>query len=129
MSSRLSKEMILSNTLRYGGIYLANLNPSRKTAPTEISKTRPVLVMQSAALLEIEHPSTIILPLTTQLLDDSALRFRIQAQGNLDQDSDLILDQIRAIDNQRFQSTEALCVLNLPTMGKIFKTLLEILRP
>jgi mRNA interferase MazF len=121
--------MILSRTLEYGGIYLANLNPNRKIAPTEVSKTRPVLVMQSEALLEVEHPSTIILPLTTQLQNDSALRFRIQAQGNLKQNSDLILDQIRAIDNQRFQSIEPLCLLDRSVMNKIFKALLDILKP
>lgn len=122
--------MILNNlVLQYGGIYLANLNPSRKTAPTEVSKTRPVLVMQSTALLEVEHPSTIILPLTTQLKNNTALRFRIPAQDRLEQNSDVLLDQIRAIDNQRFQSLDPLCVLELSIMSKIFKALLELLKP
>ena len=85
--------------------------------------------MQSAALLEVEHPSTIILPLTTQVQKNNALRFRIKAQGKLKQESDLLLDQIRAIDNQRFQSLESLCVLELATMSQIFKALLEILKP
>ena len=119
----------MSSVLQYGGIYLANLNPTVKKAPSEVSKTRPVLVMQSPALLEIEHPSTIILPLTTQLQDNNALRFRIAAQSHLKQDSDIILDQIRAIDNQRFQLNQPLCVLDLSMMSRIYKALLDIIRP
>lgn len=123
------KVTFLSNILQYGGIYLANLNPSRKKTPAEVSKTRPVLIMQSPALLEIAHPSSIIFPLTTQLQDENILRFRVKAQGKLKQDSDLLLDQVRAIDNQRFQSKEPLCVLDASTMEKILKVFLEIVRP
>lgn len=119
----------MSDLLIYGGIYLANLNPQRKRAPAEASKTRPVLVMQSPGLLAVKHPTTIILPLTTQLKDHTALRFRVVAQGGLKQDSDIILDQIRAIDNQRLQSESALCILNIKTMSQIYKALLDILRP
>jgi mRNA interferase MazF len=119
----------LSNLLIYGGIYLANLNPQRKQAAAEVSKTRPVLVMQSPGLLAVNHPTTIILPLTTQLKDQTALRFRVLAQGNLKQDSDIILDQIRAIDNQRLHPNSALCVLDTTTMGQIYKALLDILMP
>ncbi len=119
----------MSNFLQYGGIYLANLNPQRKQAPSEVSKTRPVLVIQAQALLDTEHPSTIILPLTTQLSDSNALRFRVAAQDNLNQDSDLILDQIRSIDNQRFQSTEPLCTLDLHTMAEVFHALTDLFKP
>lgn len=52
---------------------------------------------------EINHPSTIICPITTKLNNDSSiLRIRI-AKGNcgLDQNSDIMIDQIRAIDNSR----------------------------
>ena len=51
------------------------------------------------------------------------------AQGNLKQDSNIILDQIRAINNQRIQSKEALSVLNIKTMSQIYKALLDILKP
>jgi len=47
---------------RRGEIWLANLNPRRGT---EAGKTRPVLVVQAQSLLDAEHPSTIVLPLTT----------------------------------------------------------------
>ena len=84
---------------RRGEIWLADLNPRRATEP---GKTRPVLIVQAQALLNAGHPSTLIIPLTTQLIDDAEpLRLRIQAQGKLRKDSDLLLDQLRAIDNQR----------------------------
>ncbi len=82
-----------------GEIWLANLNPGRGTEP---GKTRPVLIVQSQALLDVDHPSTLVVPLTTRLIDDAApLRLRVLAGGDLAQDSDLLLDQLRAIDNNR----------------------------
>lgn len=82
-----------------GSVWLANLNPGRGTEP---GKIRPVLIVQSQALLDADHPSTLIVPLTTRLVDDAEpLRLRVQAQGQLMKDSDLLLDQLRAIDNKR----------------------------
>ena len=82
-----------------GSIWLANLNPGRGAEP---GKTRPVLIVQSQALLDADHPSTLIVPLTTRLADDAEpLRLRIPAQDQLMKDSDLLLDQLRAIDNKR----------------------------
>jgi mRNA interferase MazF len=82
-----------------GEIWLANLNPGHLAEP---GKTRPVLIVQCQALLEVDHPSTLVVPLTTRLIDDAApLRLRIRAGGELQQDSDLLLDQLRAIDNNR----------------------------
>ena len=67
-----------------------------------MGKTRPVLVLQSQVLLDIEHPSTLIVPLTTNLVNDAyPLRIRIKAKDKLKKDSDLIIDQLRAIDNKR----------------------------
>ncbi len=85
--------------LRRGEIWLANLGPR---LGTEIGKTRPVLIVQSQALLEAEHPSTLIIPLTTNLVDDAEpLRIRVAASGRLRRNSDLLIDQLRAIDNRR----------------------------
>jgi mRNA interferase MazF len=85
-----------------GGIYLANFNPSKGT---EAEKVRPCVVMQSDLLNEAEHPSTTVLPLTTQLIDDAApLRYRLLSRDKLYGDSDIMLDQTRTIDNQRITS-------------------------
>jgi mRNA interferase MazF len=83
----------------HGEIWLANLNPGRGTEP---GKIRPVLILQNQALLDADHPSTLIIPLTTNLVEDAEpLRLRIVAQGGLDRDSDLLVDQLRAVDNKR----------------------------
>lgn len=85
--------------LKQGEIWLANLNPGRGSEP---GKTRPVLIVQGQALLDAEHPSTLVIPLTTNLIEDAEpLRLRVAAQGKLKHDSDLLVDQLRAIDNRR----------------------------
>ena len=82
-----------------GEVWLANLNPKHGT---EQGKTRPVLIVQAQALLDAHHPSTLIIPLTTKLVHDTEpLRLRIAAAGRLRRDSDLLIDQLRAIDNRR----------------------------
>ncbi len=85
--------------LRRGEIWLANLGARSGTEP---GKARPVLVVQSQALLNADHPSTLIIPLTTNLVDDTEpLRIRVRASGRLRRDSDILIDQLRAIDNRR----------------------------
>ncbi len=82
-----------------GEVWLADLNPRHGTEP---GKTRPVLVVQAQALLDADHPSTLVIPLTTRLDDDAEpLRIRIQVGGKLRKESDLLIDQLRAIDNHR----------------------------
>ena len=82
-----------------GEIWLADLNPGKGTEP---GKIRPVLIIQCQALLDTAHPSTLIIPLTTNLIDDAdPLRCRIPAAEKLKKDSDLLVDQLRAIDNKR----------------------------
>lgn len=81
-------------------IWLANLNPQRGT---ETGKTRPVLVIQTN-LLNNSHPSTVICPLTTNVQPTlDVLRVHIKkGVAGLSQNSDVLIDQIRAIDNKRF---------------------------
>jgi mRNA interferase MazF len=82
-----------------GEIWLADLNPPHGTEP---GKTRPVLVIQAQGLLGAGHPSTIVIPLTTNVMDDAEpLRVRVPAAGRLRKDFDLLIDQLRAIDNRR----------------------------
>lgn len=82
-----------------GEIWLANLNPKHGTEP---GKTRPVLIVQAQALLDAQHPSTLVIPLTTKLIDDAEpLRLRLTPTSRLRRVSDLLVDQLRAIDNRR----------------------------
>ena len=69
----------------------------------EPGKTRPVLVVQTNLLNKIPHPSTIICPITTNVKKEAEiLRIHIsKGLANVQKDSDIMLDQIRAIDNKR----------------------------
>jgi mRNA interferase MazF len=107
-----------------GSVWLANLNPRRGTEP---GKFRPVLIVQSQALLDADHPSTLIVPLTTRLIEDAEpLRLRLPAQASLDQDSDLLLDQLRAIDNKRLIQGP-LCQCPPEFMSRVEGALREVL--
>src|SRR6056297_1729566 len=86
--------------IRQFEIWIADLNPQIGTEP---GKTRPVLVLQTNLLNKIPHPSTIICPITTNIKEDSEiLRVHIKkGSAGLMQDCDIMIDQIRAIDNKR----------------------------
>ena len=81
-------------------IWIADLNPQ---IGTESGKTRPVLVVQTNLLNKIPHPSTIVCPVTSNVKKDSEiLRVHIEkGMAKLNQDCDIMIDQIRAIDNKR----------------------------
>jgi mRNA interferase MazF len=107
-----------------GEVWLANLNPGRGTEP---GKVRPVLLLQNQALLDAEHPSTLVIPLTTQLAEDAEpLRLRIPAQGQLAKDSDLLIDQLRAIDNRRLIDGPLL-QLDDAMLRKVWRAVVEVL--
>ena len=94
--------------VRKGEIYLANLNPKKGNG---VGKLRPVLIYQTNMLNEISHPTTSVLPLSTNLIDGCyPLRFRINQRDKLEATSDILCDQIRTIDNQRLIG-EALTIL------------------
>ena len=110
--------------IEHGEIWLANLNPRRGTEP---GKTRPVLIVQAQALNDAGHPSTLIVPLTTNLIDEAEpLRIRVPAQSSLRQDSDLLIDQLRAIDNRRLLQGP-LIRLDKLTMQRVATALREVL--
>lgn len=89
--------------VKRGTLYLANLNPPRGT---EAGKLRPVVVIQSDLLNEAGHPSTWILPCTTQLTPDNILRVRLPpgCAGN-HKECDVMVDQSRTIDNRRLEKS------------------------
>lgn len=78
-------------------IWLANLNPSKGTEP---GKTRPVVVLQTNLLNQV-HPSTVVCPITSNVQPQIEI-LRVHLKKQLDQPSDILVDQIRAIDNKRF---------------------------
>lgn len=82
--------------IRQYDIWLANLNPGKGTEP---GKTRPVVIVQTD-LLNDTHVSTVICPITTNIKPDiELLRVHLKKE-QLDKPSDILIDQLRAIDNK-----------------------------
>ena len=81
-------------------VYLADLNPRIGTEP---GKVCPVVVVQTD-LLNGLHPSTVVCPLTTKVQPRARfLRVHlIIGEAGLKEQSVIMVDQIRAIDNRRF---------------------------
>ncbi len=81
-------------------LLLANLAPQRGTEP---GKVRPVVVVQTDLLNNV-HPSTVVCPVTTKVQARAQfLRVHLAVgEGGLRQKSDILVDQLRAIDNRRF---------------------------
>jgi len=78
-------------------IWLANLNPSVGTEP---GKKRPVVIVQTDLLNET-HLSTLICPITKNVKAEIELLRVHLKKGQLDKLSDVLVDQVRAIDNKR----------------------------
>ncbi|CAA6799604.1 MAG: mRNA interferase [uncultured Sulfurovum sp.] len=105
-------------------IWLANLNPSKKS--NEIGKTRSVLIFQNDELNRSSYPTTVILPLTTSLIDNAKpLRFRVNKREKLEKDSDILIAHIRSIDNIRL--IEKVVTLNEDEMIEVKELLDEVL--
>lgn len=83
--------------IRQFDIWLADLNPSKGTEPGE---TRPVVIVQTDLLNDF-HLSTLICPITSKVKPEiEHLRVHLN-KGQLEKLSDILVDQVRAIDNSR----------------------------
>jgi mRNA interferase MazF len=84
-------------------IYTVDLEPRVGTKP---GKQRPCLVIQPEEFAEGGLKSSVVLPLTTKIINGDAfpLRVRIpQGCAGLAQDSDVLIDQILAWDHALFR--------------------------
>jgi mRNA interferase MazF len=107
-----------------GDVHLVNFNPSKGT---EAGKIRPALILQSNDLNDVNHPSSIVIPFTTQVIANAKpLRLNIAPRDTLQQSSDLMLDQPRAIDNQRITSEPltSLSEFEMATVERYMKIIL-----
>jgi mRNA interferase MazF len=96
----------MSKALLRGEVWAVDFEPqTHRQEPGK--KERPALVIQTNALNKAGHPTTIVVPGSSQMEslppdDNFPLRVRIQKNGDLKRDTDLLIDQIRAISNARF---------------------------
>lgn len=105
--------------IRQFEIWVADINPRMGI---EAGKTRPVIVVQTD-LLNREHPSTVICPITTNVKPDSEiLRVHLKkSKFGLKKDCDIVIDQVRTIDNKRL--VKKICIVDIDTADKIRENL------
>jgi mRNA interferase MazF len=95
----------MSNAVVRGEVWAVDFEPqTHRQGPGK--KEWPALVIQTNALNKAGHPTTIVVPGTSQVDalppgDHFPLRVRIQRTGDLKHDTDLLIDQVRAISNAR----------------------------
>lgn len=108
--------------LRQFDVWIADLNPRIGTEP---GKIRPVVVVQTN-LLNTEHPSTLVCPISSKVDPESEiLRVHLKkGMAGLKKDCDILVDQLRAIDNKRLREKSGSLP---PTVSEILKENLTII--
>jgi mRNA interferase MazF len=84
-------------------VYVVDLEPRISTKP---GKQRPCLAVQPTEFGEAGLGSTVVLPLTTRLVKQDAFPLRVRLPAGtcrLTKDSDVLVDQILAWDNDLFR--------------------------
>jgi mRNA interferase MazF len=83
-------------------IYVVDLEPRVGTKP---GKQRPCLAIQPTEFGEAGLRSTVVLPLTTKIVQGDAFPLRVRVRAGvcrLTKDSDILVDQMLAWDNELF---------------------------
>jgi mRNA interferase MazF len=108
-----------------GQIWEVNFEPqAHKEEPGK--RNRPALVIQTDLLNRAGHATTTVVVGTTQIRRDQdyfPLRIALVNQPGLIQETDLLIDQLRAISNQRFMGTQPLATLSSNHLKKVEEAL------
>jgi mRNA interferase MazF len=84
-------------------VYVVDLEPRIGTKP---GKQRPCLAIQPIEFSEAGLRSTVVLPITTKVVSSDAFPLRVRVPAGvcrLVKDSDVLIDQILAWDNELFR--------------------------
>ena len=110
-----------STKFQRGQIWEVDLEPqSHKEEPGK--RKRPALVIQTDLLKASGHPTTIVVVGTSQVRRDKdyfPLRVALPSQAGLPLDTDLLIDQVRAISNRRFVGDQPLSKLNTSQLQRV----------
>ena len=90
-------------------------------------RNRPALVIQTDLLNKAGHPTTIVVVGTTQVRRDQdyfPLRVALVNQPGLLQETDLLIDQIRAVSNQRFMGSQPVATLSVNHLKRVEEALI-----
>lgn len=85
-----------------GHLVIVDFNPRVRTKP---GKIRPAIVVQSDLVNDAGYPSTMVVPVTSQVIEEAGpLRLRLpRGTCGLDKDSDLLVGQLIAVANVSFK--------------------------
>ena len=120
MQNLIHKIFIIEKLQQYD-IWLADLNPARGSIP---GKIRPVVIIQSNILNKYSI-STVVCPITSNVLINHELLRVFINKGQLDIDSDILVDHIRTIENKKL--IKKISRLNFEQIKKIKKNLMIVL--
>ena len=108
-----------------GQVWEVNFEPqTHKEEPGK--RNRPALVIQTDLLNSSGHPTTIVVMGSTQVRRDKdyfPLRVALVNQAGLAQETDLLIDQIRAVSNRRFMGTQPLATVSLNHLQRVEEAL------
>ena len=108
-----------------GQVWEVNFEPqTHKEEPGK--RNRPALVIQTDLLNTSGHPTTIVVMGSTQVRRDKdyfPLRVALVNQAGLAQETDWLIDQIRAVSNRRFMGTQPLATVSLNHLKRVEEAL------
>jgi mRNA interferase MazF len=92
---------------------------------------RPALIIQTDILNDAGHSTTIVIPCTTQVYRDAQgdgypLRVYLGLIGKMKADSDLLIDQIRAISNDRIMGVKPIAEMSRLQLKRIEEALRQL---
>lgn len=102
--------------MKRGEVWITNMNPARGT---EIGKIRPAVILQADWLTDNGSTNIVVLPLSSRIQSDAThLRPILRARDGLRQDSQILSDQPRTVDRQRF-GQGPLTRLSAPELARV----------
>lgn len=113
--------------LKRGQVWELDFEPqTHKEEPGK--RGRPALVIQTDILNGAGHATTIVIPGTTQIYRDALgdgfpLRVSVGKLGQAKQETDLLIDQIRTVSNQRFMANKPMAELARAQMKRVEEAL------
>ena len=108
-----------------GEVWLVDFEPQEyKEEPGK--RDRPALVIQTDLLNDAAHPTTIVIPGTTDVYrdrDGDGYPLRVPIGSQTGKETDLLIDQIRAMSNSRFMGVKPIAKLAPNFMRRVEQAL------
>ena len=113
----------LKPALKRGQVWEVDFEPeTHKEEPGK--RGRPALIIQTDILNSAGHATTIVIPGTTNVYRDAQgdgypLRVSVGKLGSMKQETDLLVDQVSTVSNQRLMGDKPLAELSRAHMKRV----------